>query len=63
LYSHLISYLDPENYLDFKGKIELMIAGQIQAIFDKYLEEHPEKWHFAAAVIFDAAMISVVDDL
>jgi hypothetical protein len=63
MYSYLTKHLDPKYYLDFRGKIEPMNAGQIQAIFDKYIEEHPEKWHFAAAAIFDEAVISMVNDL
>ena len=39
-----------------------MTAGQIQAIFDKYLEEHPEEWHHNAASLFWAAIIEIVEE-
>jgi len=54
--SYLTSTLAPEYYLDFTGKIEDITGRQIRAVFDKYLEEHPEQWHFVAAGIFYRAM-------
>jgi len=38
-----------------------MTIQQITALFDKYLEEHPEQWHFAAANIFDEAMTEIIE--
>ena len=46
--SELYSYLEI--------KTEDMTVGQIKAIFDKYLEEHPEDWHLAAASLFNSAI-------
>ena len=50
-----------EAYSTFLRKIEHMSMGQVQAIFDKYLEEHPEEWHFPAADIFNSAMCEMVE--
>ncbi|GAH02274.1 unnamed protein product [marine sediment metagenome] len=56
MYSYLTYYFDSESYPDFRGKIERMTGIQIVAIFDNYLEEHPEEWHFSGALIFYSAI-------
>jgi len=38
-----------------------MTAGQTKAIFDKYLEEHPEDWHYNAASTFRLAIMEIVN--
>lgn len=48
-------------YSDIKKGTKGMTAGQIKAIFDKYLEEHPESWHFPAASIFWIAIMEIVN--
>lgn len=60
MYSYLINSFTSEYYLDFVEKIKYMTGIQIQAIFDKYLEEHPELWHFSGAVIFYRAIMEMV---
>ena len=56
MYSYLTYYFNSESYSDFRGKVERMTGIQIAAIFDKYLEEHPEEWHFSGAWIFYRAI-------
>jgi len=56
MYSYFKYYYFSENYLDCIEKFEPMLVGQIKVFFDKYLEEHPEVWHFAAAEIFYKAI-------
>jgi len=50
----------PEIYKDLVKKIEYMQLGQIQKIFDKYLEDHPERLHFSVASLFLEAILEVV---
>lgn len=50
---------DPELYSNLEETIKDMTAGQIKAIFDKYLEEHPEEWHSGAASIFHSAITEI----
>jgi len=63
MYSYFIFRYHPEIYPDFIGKIKRMTVQQITAIFDKYLEEHPEEWHFSAANIFDNVMWETLEKL
>ena len=63
MYSYFIFRYYPENYSDFIGKIGHMTVQQITAIFDKYVEEHPEEWHFPAANIFDNVMREILEKL
>ena len=54
-----------QNYEEFpalKEATKIMTAGQIKAIFDKYLEEHPEDWHCTAASIFCLAILEIVGE-
>ena len=53
---------DPELYSRIEETTKNMSAGQINAIFDKYLEEHPEKWHLNAAYLFRTAMMEIVNE-
>jgi len=50
-----------EDYSNLKATVDNMTIGQIQAIFDKYLKEHPEKWHYGAAGLFYSAIYEIVD--
>jgi len=63
MYSYFIFRYYPEIYSDFIGKIGHMTVQQITAIFDKYLKEHPEEWHFSAANIFDNVMREILEKL
>jgi len=49
-------HYDFELCSDINKATDGMNAKQIKAIFDKYIEEHPEKWHFPASLIFNEAM-------
>ena len=53
---------DPELYFDIEMAVKNMKIKQTKAIFDKYLEEHPEKWHYTAAYLFRAAIMEIVGD-
>ncbi len=53
-------YCDPELYSDINDKTKDMTLGQRRAIFDKYLEEHPEKWHQGAAGLFWNVMMELI---
>jgi len=59
MYSYLIFRYSPEIYSDFLEKIEGMTVQQITAIFDKYLKEHPETWHYNAASNFIVAIMEL----
>jgi len=37
-----------------------MPISQIVSIFDKYLEEHPESWHYAASEIFFKCILELL---
>ena len=47
---------DEEEYSDLNEVTDDMKPSQIQAIFDRFLEEHPETWHLSAASLFWEAM-------
>jgi len=51
---------DPELYSNLEETTKDMTAGQIKAIFDRYLEEHPEEWHNGAASIFHGAITEII---
>ncbi len=56
-------YVDhPEKYVCFELKTDGINAKQFMAIFDKYLEEHPEKWHHAFASLFVEAMEKLLNE-
>lgn len=57
-----INQYDPELYFDIKMAVKNMEIKQTKAIFDKYLEEHPEEWHNNAASSFCVAMMKIVLD-
>ena len=59
MYSYFFASSFPEPYYDKIDKYRNMTAVQIKAIFDKFLEEHPEAWHFAAADIFFATTVDL----
>ena len=54
-------YYDYELYSAIFDTISDMTGIQIKAIFDKYLEEHPEEWHMVAASIFVSAIMEIVN--
>jgi len=54
------SYYDPKLYSSLKATAKDMSIGQIKAIFDKFLEEHPEKWHWSSAGLFWEAMMELM---
>jgi len=56
MYSYLVSCYFPELYYETIVKFNNMTPLQLKAIFDKYLEEHPEEWHFPVAEIFHKAI-------
>ncbi len=47
---------------DIIAKTDGMSGLQIRKIFEKYLAENPEYWHYAAADIFFWAMDELLDD-
>ena len=53
-------FYDPELYSRIVETAKDMTAGQTNAIFDRYLEEHPEKWHLSAASLFWTAIKELV---
>jgi len=51
--------LVPEGYNDISLKTEGMSIGQLTSIFNNFLEEHPEDWHFSAAYLFSFALTEI----
>lgn len=51
---------DPELYFDIEIAVKNMEVKQTKAVFDKYLEEHPEEWHHSAASSFWVAIMEIV---
>ena len=51
---------DPELYFNIEMAAKDMKVEQTKAIFDKYLEEHPEEWHNSAASSFWVAIMEIV---
>lgn len=49
-----------ELYYDICRTTDNMKVRQLKAIFDKYIEEHPEKWHFPASLIFNEVIMEIV---
>jgi len=62
MFWYMYSFAFPNIYEDIRARMKDMTGEQIKKIFDKYLEEHPEKLHFSAAQLFNLAMIDVVYD-
>jgi hypothetical protein len=60
LYYSTNYYVPKTYYLDIAEVTKGMGNKQIMAIFDKYLEEHPEKWHYAAAYLFSTVIGEMV---
>ena len=56
-----IYYSDPELYFIVLEDTRDWTVEQTKALFDKYLEKHPEKWHYTAAGIFEMAMMEIPD--
>ena len=49
------SILDKEEISQLKDYVSQMSINQIKAIVEKYMNEHPEKWHYPVApLIFQA---------
>ena len=59
VFFQIYSY-DFELYSDITKATDGMNAKQIKAIFDKYIEEHPKKWHFPASLIFNDVIMEIV---
>jgi len=57
-----IYYSDPELYFIVTEDTRDMTVEQTKAIFDKYLEKHPEIWHYTAAGILEMAMMELVGE-
>ena len=57
----LTFYNNKTLYLVLSEKTKDMTAGQIRAIFDKFLEEHPESWHMIASGLFWTAIMEIVN--
>jgi hypothetical protein len=55
-------FYSSKDYSDLNKATIDMTGGQIQAIFDKYLEEHPERWHMTAASLFWTAISEIVNE-
>jgi hypothetical protein len=51
-----------ELYADIEKTTKDITSLQTKAIFDKYLEEHPESWHCTAASIFRLAILEIVGE-
>lgn len=52
---------NPKLYAELELKTKDMLLGQLKAVLDKYIKEHPEKWHYAAADLFYWAMLEILD--
>jgi len=52
----------PVVYSIFIKRMKNITMIQARAIFDKYLEEHPELWNFTAASIFFGAIEEIILD-
>ncbi|MBE3128416.1 MAG: hypothetical protein IMZ60_01925 [Actinobacteria bacterium] len=55
-------FYDSEDYSNLNEATNDMNIGQIKAIFDKYLEEHPEIWHLVASSLFWTAIMEIVGE-
>jgi hypothetical protein len=53
---HLMNKDYPAYYNYLVSRTENMTPEQTMAIFDKYLEEHPEEWHFPCSYLFCEAI-------
>ena len=59
-YLHNFHY--SEIYQIIKEEMEDMTGEQVKKIFEKYLEEHPEKLHYSAAYLFEEAIFGALMD-
>jgi len=57
---NLTWFYNSEEYSNINEATNDMNIGQIRAIFDKYLEEHPERWHLVASSLFWTAIMEIV---
>ena len=62
MFTFQIKLYDPELYFDIEMAVKNIEIKQTKAIFDRYLEEHPESWHTNAASIFYAAIMEIVGE-
>jgi len=60
MFYYLTSKEHPAYYAYFVSETENMTAEQIRAIFDKYLEEHPEDRHFPCSYLFCEAITELL---
>lgn len=56
----MYNFTFPEIYKDVRAKMKNMTVEQIQKIFEKFLEEHPEGLHAGASSLFHEAMIELL---
>lgn len=47
-----INLIAPERFAEITSKTKGMTLGQFKSVFDKYLRDHPDKWHHASADLF-----------
>jgi len=59
IFTLLKAYM-PEKYQEYKEAMEGMTLVQLTKILDKYLEENPEKLHYAIGVSFLYALDEIV---
>lgn len=60
MFWYSMDFAFPEIYEQLRARMEGMTGGQIQKIFEKYLEEHPERLHVGAAELFHMAMVEIL---
>ena len=53
---------DREIFPDIEEATKRMTPEQISAILDKYLEEHPEEWHYNTANLLAHAIMDIVNE-
>jgi len=42
----------PERFAEITSNTKGITLGQFKSVFDKYLRDHPNKWHYASADLF-----------
>jgi len=48
----ITNLISPERFAEITSKTKGMTLGQFKSVFDKYLRDHPDKWHNASADLF-----------
>jgi len=52
MYSNILHHTNPEKYIKMDEKMKHITLDQLTSMFDKYLEENPEVWHYFAVDSF-----------